>query len=267
MKDYYNKLSEDYDSLYIQNILEFQKRQLEINKEDNYYVDFYPSLGIKNSETTEFLVCGQAVNGWSSGFGLYEKIDQIKLLNSIKSSNKYLSEKNHTPIDWVNFQWSNSIYNDHCKEEIIRNFYDGTYRAYRSFFWNVTYKLICDYYNIDRRSFNWSKKLVWSNLYKIAPEDANPNWFERELQQPLSSELLKKEIEELNPRFCVVLTNLDWWLPFRERIQTKIIEYDNSLDEIVSLEYYFNTKIIVTNRPKVAKSDKFVEQILELIKK
>ena len=64
MKDYYNKLSNDYDSLYIQNIIDFQKRKLEINNEDDYFVDFYPSLGIKANEKTDFLVYGQAVNGW-----------------------------------------------------------------------------------------------------------------------------------------------------------------------------------------------------------
>jgi len=250
----------------MQNIKEFQKKQLDINEEDNYFVDFYPSFGIKETETTEFLIYGQAVNGWSSGFCLYEKIDKIKLLKSIKSSNNYLGLKNHTPIDWVNIQWSNSLYNENCKDEIVKDFYDGQYRACKSFFWNVSYKLICDYYNLGRSCFDWSRKLVWSNLYKIAPEDSNPDWFCRNLQQPLSTELIKREIQEINPKFCIVLTNLDWWIPFRERLQTRIVDYDKLLDEIVSLEYYLNTKIIVTNRPRFGNSDKFVEQILELTK-
>lgn len=265
MKEYYNKLSKDYDSLYIQNISDFQKRKLEISTEDDYFVDFYPSFGIRDNEKSDFLVYGQAVNGWSSGFSLYDNMDNEKLNDSIKSSNKYLESQTHTPLDWVNIQWSDSRYNEHCNKKDIADFYKGKYRAYRSFFWNVTYKLISDYYNIDRSGFDWARKLVWSNLYKIAPEGANPDWFCRNLQQPLSAELLKQEIKELKPKFCIVLTNLDWWLPFQEILQTQIIDFDKSLNEIVRLEIYDNTRIIVTNRPRFGNSDRFVEQILKLI--
>lgn len=266
MKKYYNKLSKEYDSLYIQNILDFQRKIREISTENDYFVDFYPSFGIRDNEKSDFLVYGQAVNGWSSGFFLQDNIDNEKLNESIISSNSYLATEKHTPIDWVNIQRTDSQYNEYCNKKDIADFYQGKYRTYRSFFWNVTYKLICDYYNIDRCSFDWSRKLVYSNLYKIAPDGENPNKFCRSLQQPLSAELIKQEIKELKPKFCIVITNLGWWLPFQEILQTQIIDFDKSLNEIVSVENYDNTKIIVTNRPPFGNSNKFVQQILKLIK-
>jgi len=265
MNEYYNKLSVEYDSLYIQNIIDFQNSMRERKNKNAYFVDFYPSFGTKNNERLNFLVIGQAVNGWTSGFHLFDEIDNLKLLDSILSSNKYLKTKNFTPLDWVNVQWSRSIYNKHSKDNEIKNFYDGRYQPYKSLFWNITYKLISDYYSYDRDSFDWSKKLVWSNLYKIAPDGSNPDIFCKSIQSQLSIELIKKEIQELNPKYCIVLTNLNWWLPFRKGLQTKVMDFDRSFNKIESLEYYNDTKIIITKRPMFASSENFVKQILKLI--
>lgn len=190
----YNSLSNEYNALYLENILQFQMKALETlvaSKHDNYYVVFYPSFGVISGERPDFLVYGQAVNGWNTGFSLSDLVTPEKVEESIAGSNSYLVELDHCPLDWVNVHWSNSTYNNAC----------------------VTYKLICDFYGLERSSWKWSRKLVWSNLYKIAPEDKNPDWFDRNLQQPGSCKLVQKEIEELNPKYCIVLTNEKWWKP------------------------------------------------------
>jgi len=261
----YNQFSEEYNNLYFRNIIEFQKKFKEISSEDKSFVDFYPSFGIKENERTDFIIYGQAVNGWGSGFNIDEEINYEKIKNSINASNSYYKDNNHNPIDWVNIQWSNTIYNDECQDENIKNFYNGSYRTNKSFFWRVTYKLISDYYGLNRAGFEWSKKLVWSNLYKIAPDGANPSWIEKNLQQPLSAYLIKKEIEEIKPKFCVILTNISWWMPFREVLKSKIVDFDTPLSEIESVEVYETTKIIITKRPFIGNSDEFVKQILRII--
>jgi hypothetical protein len=111
------------------------------------------------------------------------------------------------------------------------------------------------------------KKIAWSNLYKIAPEDANPNGYERIRQLPLSSDLIKKEIEEINPKYCIVITGSQWWQHFHELINPQVIESDGLPSEIVNYERYNQTDIIVTNRPRFGNSDLFAQQILKLIKK
>lgn len=265
----YNKLSNEYDALYLKNIENFIEKYNEITEENIEFVDFYPSFGVKKGEKTDFITYGQAVNGWGASFSLKEELEKDKIIESLKASNSFLASKGHNPLDWVNIQWSAPIYNEETEDVEVKDFYKEKYKANRSFFWQVTYRLIDDYYGLDRASFEWSSKMVWSNLYKIAPNGANPSGLEKEIQQPLSAELVKKEMDELKPKFCVVLTNEKWWIPFRETIQTESIPYDDSLDIIECVEKYNSTKIIVTKRPRFGSIDdyeKYVKQILSVIK-
>ena len=142
------------------------------------------------------------------------------------------------------------------------------YSTFRSFFWNVTYKLICRYYDLDKNSWDWSRKLVWSNLYKIAPaEGKNPNEEECSWRKKISIELIKNEIEEIKPKFCIVLTNDSWWKPFRDKLKTEVLTHSKLKKGIIqSIELYNGTKIIVTTRPYSGNSANHVNEILELIK-
>lgn len=76
--------------------------------------------------------------------------------------------------------------------------------------------------------------MIWSNLLKIAPfECGNPKgilWRAQMGEKELSIELFKKEIEEIQPKFAILMTN-DYWawefmlgLNFKENIfQKKIL--------------------------------------------
>jgi hypothetical protein len=117
----------------------------------------------------------------------------------------------------------------------------------------------------DPESWKWAKRMVWSNLYKIAPAKGNPDWFEKDSQKKLSVELVKKELDEIKPKFCIVLTNEEWWRPFRDKLNPIILN-NKSAPEVMSFEQYSNTKIIITKRPKFGNNIKYVSQILKLIK-
>jgi hypothetical protein len=210
-------------------------------------------------------VYGQAVDGWNTRLSLDEEITSEKVVRSIKESNTYLPELDHCPLDWVNVQWSDATYKKTCNTDDLRKFY-LTARTYRSFFWNVIYKLISDYCDLNRNDWSWARKLVWSNLYKIAPPKANPDERERSWQHPIAFELVKKEIEELKPRYCIVLTNESWWQPFREFLRPKDLRNGPLPSEIKGYEQYRDTKIVVTKRPLYASHDTFVNQVLEVIR-
>ena len=155
----------------------------------------------------------------------------------------------------MNFRWSRSTYKELCNTG--NTYYNdeewGDYFAFRSFFWNVTYKLIARYYELDENGRDWAKKIVWSNLYKIAPtERKNPSKEECTWQQGKSIELVEKEIEEIRPKYCIELTNDDWWSPFREKLKTmEISDIKKGYEYIQSYEQCpgSNTRIIVTKRP------------------
>lgn len=263
----YNKLSSSYDKIYKQNIQNFQDKLENIWEGDGWFVDFYPSFGTKHNEKCDLLFYGQALNGWTAGFDVFAETTTDKILHSILTSNRYFSKLNHTPLDWVNVKWSNSTFDEIAKDAEANIFYNdgGSYRTFRSFFWKVVFKLTNDFYGFDRNSWDWSKKAVWSNLYKIAEDGANPNYFLREQQLEISAELVKKEIEELNPKFCIVLTNFEWWEPFNKILGTKNLPYDAELGNILSYEQFYDTKIIITTRPRFGSGETHVSQLLKLI--
>lgn len=91
------------------------------------------------------------------------KIQKDRLQNALKFSNEFYSEENHNPLDWVNVYWSKGYYNKFAKSITAKNFYEEmSYQAFRSFFWNVAYKLICKYYPLNFETLDWTKK--WFGL-------------------------------------------------------------------------------------------------------
>lgn len=265
----YNQLSDCYNEKYIENIIDFQCKMQSDNPDTKYFVDFYPSFGINKNEKSDFLILGQALNGWSNGFYIDKVIEKDKLFESIKASNRYFIGDNYiyTPLDFVNVFWTKSSYETNTQNDRLRMFYNNStnYRAFKSFFWQTMYKLIADYYGLNRSSWDWSRKLVWSNLYKIAPNNSNPNKLQKEYQKQNSCELIKLEIDEIKPKFCVVLTNLDWWLPFGDYLSTEKLVFHDYYSNILSVERYNETLIIITKRPRFGNSDLFVKQIFDVI--
>jgi hypothetical protein len=108
--------------------------------------------------------------------------------------------------------------------------------------------------------------MVWSNLYKVAPDGSNPNEIEKKMQEETSIKLLKKELDELKPKYCIVLTNKSWWLPFQEKLGFKNLSIPANLSEIEIINKYNNTLILVTTRSRVGAGEIHVKQILELVK-
>jgi hypothetical protein len=262
----YNQLSSDYDKLFLDNLNQFQKGWLKDENPIKKFDFFYPSFGVKKNEKCDFLIYGQAANGWGSKFVTSEtKLTKSNVKEGIEYSNDCFSEREHTPLDWVNVYWSKNTYKDAIKNsDTAKKFYPKLkYSVNRSFFWNVVYKLISDYYGLDKEKGDWSKKMVWSNLYKIAPYQKNPGYDVQELQRKVSIELVKKELEELTPKYCIVMTNEPWWKPFREKLKTSPVKHNNH-PQVISVEQYKESKIILTTRPFSGSSDKHVEQILKI---
>ena len=267
----YCQLSQAYNRLYLKNLLTYQKEVYKNPKyNEEHFVDFYPSFGTKTCREAEFIIYGQATNGWISDFGKDTAINDEKLYKSISSSNTFLKDPDHNPLDWVNAAWTGSSLLEAEKIPVTRSFYknliDAKYRAHKSFFWNVVYKLINDFYGMERSSWEWSRKIVWSNLYKIARRKENPNGYEQGLQMETSIELVKQEIKEIKPKYCIVLTNGKWWKPFGKAL---IPNFRPATSLPSKIDYYGkleDTVIVVSKRPRFGDSDLYVEQILKLIK-
>ncbi len=261
----YNKFSEKYDQLFLDQLINFAENAK--NEKEKEYVNYYPSFGVLPNEQCDFIIYGQAVNGWGDSFNINETSESLKvrMSKSIEFSNSYYSPNNHCPLDWVNVYWSAKSYASFVTTSDEIEFYKPiSYHTCKSFFWNVTYKFISQYYNLDINGWEWAKKIIWSNLYKIAPPKGNPSYYTKKYQEQFAIELVKQEIEEIKPKYCLVLTNDAWWEPFRRGLRTKSVPQDKG-PEIISFEEYNETKIIVTSRPFRGNSSNHVSKILDLI--
>jgi hypothetical protein len=150
---------------------------------------------------------GRAVNGWGSKFKL-ENIDSNLLIDDLFPS----IPNDDCPLEWVEESWGNS----------------DNYNTKKSAFWRVT-KQISEDINGTDSSNNWSSKVIWSNLYKIAPsETGNPSDSLCNSQFAACNELLETEIREFKPKYIVFLTGYNW--------------FDGFLSESINLKKTKNTR-------------------------
>jgi hypothetical protein len=252
--DNFSVFSSDYEKLFEKNFTDFRNN---MQNKDEYYLNekyclFFPSCGNRDKGKINFIIYGQAPAGWTPTFKVSELISiPILVKDAIEFSNT-INEDEKCPIDWVNKSWGNKTY---CG-----------YNPAPTFFWNTTYKLINKYCGYDPNSENWVYNLIWSNLMKIAPttrRSKNPDDIEWQAQLEFSKQLFLMELEEIKPKYAILLTNSGWADDFVNKID--ISRNQNGMIE--SIGNYNGTKIIVTKRPylKGKKDEECVSDILKML--
>jgi hypothetical protein len=133
-------MSPEYNRLFRENLLAFTKA---IHNQEKEYTAFYPIIGKHYAQENHLLVVGQAVNEWlSPGFTIGD--DASKLEEHIKLAlEESRADGEECALNWVNTNWVES-------------------GLYRSFFWNVTYKLVKQKY--QKTDENWNEVIAWSNF-------------------------------------------------------------------------------------------------------
>jgi hypothetical protein len=238
-------LSNDYSQILKDMLISFADQvnkggeKLYINKA---YSLFCPTIGLHYSDNCELLVYGQATNGWANEWTIKNiETDCDKI---VKESLEYSTEKTGVcPLEWVNEQWT-------------------FYKLYRSFFWNVTYKLVQKYYG--KTDDNWTHIIAWSNLMKIAPaKEGNPDDFEYEAQLEHGAKLFRQELLDLKPKNVIVITNLSWIEPILKKLNISFEKADGVYTEAICK--FNNSNIIITKRPFVGKHQPFIDEIANLL--
>jgi hypothetical protein len=255
MENDFSLLSNEYDPLFAANYRAFREK---VNGKGDFsdkdYCVIYPSFGTRIKEDIDFIIYGQAPKGWQE----IKSSDPIEITKAARRFSNTTENNQNNPLDWVNQYWSASTKRAHNL--------NSTYSTCRSFFWNVTYKLISDYRGLGRNSPEWCNYMVWSNLIKIAPAHrVNPGDKEIAAQEEHSVKLFKKEIEEITPKYIILLTNKGWAKPFVSASGIKELENSYNPKIIEWVGEYLNTKIVVTTRPFTGSSDNHVEEIRKVI--
>lgn len=204
----------------------------------NKYCMFYPMIGKDYEEKRELLIYGQYVNNWKPTFKLTKDKTQAEAI--VKKAYEQSLASKGCPLDWVNKNW--------IKKNI-----------YRSFFWNITYKLVMERYG--RSETDWNHIITYSNLLKIAP--ATDNEMPEEVfkaQLPHSAHLFKEELSILQPKNVVLITNLHNWA--EPVLKTAGIRFKTEDEEYVqATAAYRGSNIIVTKRPFNASHREFLDAI------
>ncbi len=154
---------------------------------------------------------------------------------------------------WVTDLWGNS------KEG---------YNTRRSAFWRVIRGVVERLAIADVEQKTWPSHLLWSNLYKVAPEKGgNPGGALCKVQLPGCIELFRSELTTYKPSRLLLLTGTQWATPF-------LSETDKSLQKRPGFQYAedFGTitlngghqlRYVVAAHPQRKPEAQWIEEVVE----
>jgi hypothetical protein len=203
------------------------------------YCLFYPMIGKNYYDTRELIVYGQCVTDWKPTFKLTQKTKEIEAI--VKKAQEYATVSRGCPLDWVNKYW--------IKQNL-----------YRSFFWNITYKLVMERYG--RTEDDWNHIITYSNLVKIAPvtdDTMSHEVFQAQIFN--SAHLFKEELSILQPKNVLLITNLHNWAEPVLRTAGIKFEVHSGDGYVEATSAYRGSRIIVAKKPFTADHRKFLDEV------
>lgn len=184
------------------------------------------------------MIVGRAVNGWEHDFSPCQTLKQVvaAVLNQ------------RAPFDDVV-----KIDGVECKGR-KRNYHYSS-----SKFWKLI-KLILESYGESQPGewyndpFQWNQRIVWSNLYKVAPwAGGNPEWSFIKPQMKNHVEIIRQELEHYAPKRVLFITDMNYFVPWkREPSVLKILDFFEERQDskyIVGCGTYKDIQITVCKRP------------------
>lgn len=215
--------------------------ELPANKEliKDKYCLFYPMIGKDYHENRELIVYNQCVTDWKPTFKLTQDKKQIESI--VKKAHEYATVSRGCPLDWVNKYW------------ISQN-------LYRSFFWNITYKLVMERYG--RSEKDWNHIITYSNLLKVSPvteDTVSHEVFQAQLFN--TAHLFKEELSILQPKNVLLITNLHNWAEPVLRTAGIKFEAHTGGGYVEATSAYRGSRIIVAKKPFTADHRKYLDEI------
>ena len=191
MKDLY-----DLETLYVdttKKILHSLSQGEKDGIEGGAICPFVAQVG-KNYENSLYrlMFIGKATNGWFPYLNCNETDDEIDSIYKNKCFNPSFAERLVHRDDEM--QWVEDLEGNEDK--------DG-YNTNKSAFWRVIKKVSSNLEGSD----NWSSKIVWSNLYKFAPDGGNPEGNLAYYQAENCWKILDEEISYFKPKCVIFLTS------------------------------------------------------------
>lgn len=204
-------------------------------------VPFWPLKGADYDN--ELLVIGRSVNGWVEDWTARQLRDPIVRGSAIAWLRADAEPADRCRMGWVTAVWGAR---------------DG-YGTSRSAFWRVLRRIVLSDPGRAIDPARWSSRLVWTNLYKVAPAAGwNPGADLQRAQRPSAIELLKLEIGEFAPRRVLALTGA-WIDPFVDALGLKLEARGGLVEGIGEAN---GRRWVVAKHPMAKPETKFVDEVL-----
>ena len=156
------------------------------------------------------------------------------------------------PMAWVTDQWGPG----------------NPYNTARSAFWRVIRRVSLQLVE-DATEEDWPTHLVWSNLYKVSPYDANPGARLLRAQRDGCQRLLNLEIKTFRPEKVLFLTGWDWAEELvcappenGEPAGTQFVDrvWSQSLDPESGSAI---SRFVVARHPQGKREDQWIDEVLQ----
>jgi hypothetical protein len=204
----------------------------------SFFMQRGKSYGTKNPKC---LFVGKATNGWVA------KSKNVDELFDQKNENRIINRDDE--IEWVEKLSGNKGYN---------------YNTNKSAFWRVIKNVSSNLFGQEE----WYKFIAWTNIYKFAPENGNPDSYLQKKQRDVCNKILDMEIACLKPDVIIFLTS-DWELFYNDHLNVKK-ENGNNFYEWDGCKTYFqkvnDILYIHSMHPQGKKEENHEKIILKIIK-
>lgn len=204
----------------------------------------------------ELMVVGRAVNRWEEG--VFPEV-----LSAPDSAADYATKifdgaigNGSCPMSWVTNCWANPSNPD------------SKYNTKKSAFWRVIRAVVAESGIANTAKNTWPSHLVWSNLYKVAPEEGgNPGGALRQVQLNGCISLLRQELDVYVPRRLLLLTGLNWAEPFLRDIAPTFrpVTSGNYVEATAEISHDTgnSTKVVVAAHPQGKSEGIWVQEVMQ----
>lgn len=204
----------------------------------------------------ELMVVGRAVNGWAEGV-------LPEVLSTPASATNYAATifdsvvgYGTCPMSWVTDCWANPSNPD------------SEYNTRKSAFWRVIRDVVAESGIANTDEETWPSHIVWSNLYKVAPDGrGNPGGALRQVQLNPCISLLRQELDTYQPRRLLLLTGLSWAEPFLRDIAPTFSHVTSSSYVEATAEISHNSgcpiRVVVAAHPQGKPESIWVSEVIQ----
>jgi hypothetical protein len=230
---------EDYDCAFQALLAACARAATEL---DARITPFWPLVG--NRYNGDLMVIGRSVNGWIDDWAIGELRDpmtRVKVARTMRADAE--------PLDRCRMLWVTDLAGKT----------DSPYNTNRSAFWRVLREITGIL--TGATGATWPSQLAWTNLYKASPAAGwNPGADFQVAQREEAIDLLRRELDSLQPQRVLALTGANWIGPFIKPLGMELGWRAGGLVEGVGRRG--SAEVVVARHPMTKPHRQFVDEVL-----